>query len=81
MSAWRLVAPDVDSMDVLSMWVTSQPLCVELSNFQSPERMVAVPASKHQDSHFHQGGVMIELNITLPEMILWTGTRVALGRG
>lgn len=24
---------------------------------------------------------MIERNITLPEMILWTGTRVALGAG
>jgi hypothetical protein len=24
---------------------------------------------------------MIERNITLPEMILWTGTRVALGTG
>ena len=24
---------------------------------------------------------MIETNITLPEMILWTGTRVALGAG
>jgi len=24
---------------------------------------------------------MIEKNITLPEMILWTGTRVALGAG
>ena len=24
---------------------------------------------------------MIELNLTLPEMILWTGTRVALGAG
>ena len=24
---------------------------------------------------------MIERNITLPEMILWTGTRVALGVG
>jgi hypothetical protein len=30
---------------------------------------------------FHQGGAMIERNITLPEMILWTGTRVALGAG
>jgi hypothetical protein len=52
-----------------------------LLNFQSPEGMVAVPASKHQDSHFHQRGAMIELNLTLPEMILWTGTRVALGAG
>jgi hypothetical protein len=24
---------------------------------------------------------MIERNVTLPEMILWTGTRVALGAG
>jgi hypothetical protein len=24
---------------------------------------------------------MIERNITLPEMILWTGTRIALGAG
>jgi len=24
---------------------------------------------------------MIERNITLPEMILWTGTRIALGTG
>jgi hypothetical protein len=30
---------------------------------------------------FHQGGAMIERNVTLPEMILWTGTRVALGAG
>ena len=28
-----------------------------------------------------KGGAMIERNITLPEMILWTGTRVALGTG
>jgi len=28
-----------------------------------------------------EGGAMIERNITLPEMILWTGTRVALGAG
>jgi len=28
-----------------------------------------------------QGGTMIERNISLPEMILWTGTRVALGVG
>jgi hypothetical protein len=32
-------------------------------------------------SHFHAGGTMIERNITLPELILWTGTRVALGVG
>jgi len=31
--------------------------------------------------HLHQGGAMIERNITLPEMILWTGTRVPLGAG
>src|SRR4051812_22493154 len=31
--------------------------------------------------HFHQGGAMIERNISLPELILWTGTRVALGAG
>jgi hypothetical protein len=28
-----------------------------------------------------QGGGMIERNISLPEMILWTGTRIALGAG
>jgi hypothetical protein len=33
------------------------------------------------NSHLHQGGTMIERNITLPEMILWTGTRIALGAG
>jgi hypothetical protein len=30
---------------------------------------------------FNPGGAMIERNITLPEMILWTGTRIALGVG
>jgi hypothetical protein len=30
---------------------------------------------------FNLGGAMIERNISLPEMILWTGTRVALGVG
>ena len=40
-----------------------------------------VPASNHLNSYLHQGGVMIERNVTLPEMILWTGTRIALGAG
>lgn len=31
--------------------------------------------------HLHQGEAMIERNINLPELILWTGTRVALGAG
>jgi hypothetical protein len=38
---------------------------------------------KH-NSYLHQGGAMDErniTNITWPEMILWTGTRVALGAG
>jgi hypothetical protein len=46
---------------------------------------VAIPTSyariQNQNSYLHQGGAMIERNITLPEMILWTGTRVALGVG
>jgi hypothetical protein len=33
------------------------------------------------NSYPYQGGVMIERNVTLPEMILWTGTRIALGAG
>src|ERR1700756_5185186 len=39
------------------------------------------PASKLPNSSVYQGGAMTERNITLPEMILWTGTRVALGVG
>jgi hypothetical protein len=37
----------------------------------------------HPNANFHlqQGGAMIERRITLPELILWTGTRVALGAG
>jgi hypothetical protein len=35
----------------------------------------------NQNSHFHRGGAMIERNITLTDLILWTGTRVALGAG
>jgi hypothetical protein len=38
-------------------------------------------ASKTKIRIFHPGGAMTERNITLPEMILWTGTRVALGTG
>jgi hypothetical protein len=40
-----------------------------------------VLASKHQIIFTKRRGAMIERNITLPEMILWTGTRVALGAG
>jgi hypothetical protein len=40
-----------------------------------------VPASKTANTYLHQGGTMVERNITLPEMILWTGTRIALGAG
>jgi hypothetical protein len=32
-------------------------------------------------SYDKEGETMIERNITLPEMILWTGTRIALGTG
>ncbi len=46
----------------------------------SPSRY-CVPASKHQTYHPYQGGVIIERNVPLPEMILWTGTRIALGAG
>jgi hypothetical protein len=37
----------------------------------------------HPNTNFglDQGGAMIERKITLPELILWTGTRVALGAG
>ncbi len=40
---------------------------------------IACPASKHQNSDSYQQGAMIE--ITLLDMILCTGTRVALGIG
>jgi hypothetical protein len=54
-----------------------------------PEMMlchrVAIPISfgRIQTSHsyLHEGEAMIEKQVTLPEMILWTGTRVALGVG
>jgi hypothetical protein len=39
------------------------------------------PHPKDGNSYLYQGGAMIERNITLPEMILWTGTRIALGAG
>jgi hypothetical protein len=39
--------------------------------------------SLHRNSKIpiFEGGEMIERNVTLPEMILWTGTRIALGAG
>ena len=44
---------------------------------------VAIPrlCARIQTPNFHpyDGGAMIEKNISLPELILWTGTRVALG--
>jgi len=43
-----------------------------------PDVVCSHPNSKF---YLHQGGAVIERNITLPEMILWTGTRVALGAG
>jgi hypothetical protein len=42
---------------------------------------VLCPHPNTKITYLHQGGAMIERNITLPEMILWTGTRVALGAG
>jgi hypothetical protein len=45
------------------------------------ERRPHVPAW-HPNSKFLKGVLaMIERNVTLPEIILWTGTRVALGVG
>jgi hypothetical protein len=44
-----------------------------------PEVMYPHPTSKILI--FCKGGAMIERNISLPDMILWTGTRVALGAG
>jgi hypothetical protein len=48
-------------------------------------RYVAIPSSRVRiqtlNLIFNPGGAMIERNLTLPEMILWTGTRVALGVG
>ena len=36
---------------------------------------VARPHPNIETLNLYQGGAMIERNITLPEMILWTGTR------
>jgi hypothetical protein len=46
----------------------------------------AIPpwSARIQPPNFHlliKGGEMIERNIALPDLILWTGTRVALGVG
>jgi hypothetical protein len=54
------------SLEILGHYVAIPTLCARI---QTP------------NFHVHQGGAMIERNITLPEMILWTGTRVALGAG
>jgi hypothetical protein len=49
------------------------------------EHYVAIPSLcvriQRLNLIFNPGGAMIERNITLPGMILWTGTRVALGVG
>jgi len=49
------------------------------------DHYLAIPTScariQDQIFIFCEGGAMIEKNITLPEMVLWTGTRVALGAG
>jgi hypothetical protein len=47
----------------------------------TPPSPPCVPASKLKFLMCAKGGAMIERNVTLPEMILWTGTRVALGAG
>jgi hypothetical protein len=58
---------------------------VGLARSQDVEHYVAIPSLcvriQRLNLIFNPGGAMIERNITLPEMILWTGTRVALGVG
>jgi hypothetical protein len=44
-----------------------------------------IPVPAHPTNQFHplqeEGLAMIERNISLPDLILWTGTRIALGAG
>jgi hypothetical protein len=46
---------------------------------------LAIPTSRARienlNSNLQLGEAMMEIKIPLPEMILWTGTRVALGAG
>jgi hypothetical protein len=42
-----------------------------------------IPLPAHPTDQFlqEQGVAMIERNVSLPDLILWTGTRIALGAG